>query len=194
MANKNNDPAKLAEYRDTIDELIESFIYKQRILREHYVYPNSEANKQNMLAAARLCHKYNMHPSTFVRVIYDSLSYKAKANFTTAQLQSDTAEQKIRAFLNSPDSELNNTNIDYKELWAQQLADARKFMSYGLSCKEVLMDATLNFYAWFRLLATPNRDEDIIFKFGKTARLEMDDRLLRFIREEGLDLERIPGR
>jgi hypothetical protein len=192
MANKGNNLAELSEYRSTIDELVESFTAKQRILREHYVYPASEANNVNMLSAAKLCHKYNMHPGTFMRVIYDSLPQAAKLNFNTKHLQSDNAEKKIVNFLNDPESELNNTNIDYRELWNQQLLDARKFMSYGSTCKEILMDATLNFYAWFRVLATPNRDEDIIRKFGKTARLEMNDVLLKFIREENLDLERIP--
>jgi hypothetical protein len=53
------------------------------------------------------------------------------------------------------------------------------------------MDSSLKFFAWFRILATPNRVPEIIDKYKRIAKKEMTSAILTFAKEQNLDLDRL---
>jgi hypothetical protein len=55
------------------------------------------------------------------------------------------------------------------------------------------MNSSLKFFAWFRILSTPDRYEPIISKYKHIAREELTQSIIDYARDAGLDIDRILG-
>jgi hypothetical protein len=95
----------------------------------------------------------------------------------------------------SPDDtyrvEITNATLSLEDVWKYQHELAMRYIKRGETTHSVLMDSSLKFFAWYRILSTPERDMEIIKKYKHIARKEMTNALREFIESEGLDIDRI---
>jgi hypothetical protein len=142
-----------------------------------------------------MCIDLGVSPDMFVQTIYDNLTGKAKDEFRVDCLQGKGARALFERLQASGDDsykvEITNFTEDYERIWAQQYDLVQRYLKTGDTIKAILMDSSLKFFAWFRILSTPDRDPEIIKKYKHIAKLELTQKLQEFIHQENLDITRL---
>ena len=177
-----------------VADLIFYYEEKKRLTVKGFKHRENQADKNYFIAAAKLCAKHELDPATYVQIMYDRLDPNKRAFFSPKCLQGVKVEYYIESNKDTGDSlkiELTNANIDPADLWRHQHELASLYIRRGESVESVLLDSSLKFFAWFRILATPNRVPAIIDKYKRIAKKEMTSKLLDFARSENLDLDRL---
>ena len=176
-----------------IDDLVFYYEEKKRLTVKNFKHRDTIADNEYFRRAAALCVEYELDAATFVQIMYDRMETKkeffspkclqgVKAKFFLEENKDDSASWKI---------EITNASLDPSQLWRYQHELATRYISRGESVESVLMDSSLKFFAWFRILATPDRVPEIISKYKHIAKKEMTSRLLEFARSENLDVDRL---
>lgn len=173
-----------------IDDLVYFFEEKKRLTNKNYRYIDSEENRKHFNRAAELCEELNMHPGVYVQNLYDDMG-KHKEYFSPKHLAGTSVKKRLTENPDDYKVEITNSTLDYEDVWKYQHELAMMYIKRGESTESVLMDSSLKFFAWFRILATPRKHPGIIKKYKHIAKKEMNPRLMEFIKKEKLDADRI---
>lgn len=176
-----------------LEDILFFFEEKKRISLKRYKYVSSEKYDKYLKEAALLCEELSLSAAEFVQHMYDRMHDK-KNFFSPMHLRGQGVREYIQGLGDNSltyETCTTNSTIDYADLWAQQLDLAMRFIRRGEPVEHVLIDSGLKFFAWFRILATPDRNEKIISKYKKIAKKELTPRLKEFIESEKLDTDRL---
>lgn len=181
--------------KQTREDILFYFEEKKRLTNRHYKYVPASKYDLYLDEAALLCDHFKQHAATYVHLMYDRLGGK-KEFFNPEHLRGKQVKFFLEETLDpennsSYEIEITNNNIEYSELWAQQHNLAMRYIEQGEDVESVLIDSGIKFFAWFRILATPNRCPAIIDKYKKIAKKEVTPGLLKFIQSENLDGDRL---
>lgn len=178
-----------------LEDLIHYFNEKKRLTIRNYVHRSSEKDEKAFATAAKLCKQYELDPGTYVQLIYDRFGVKP-AYFSPMCLQGT----KVVHFLEDRKKEDNsyiieetNASLTPEKIWNQQKSLAMIYINNGESTASVLMNSSLKFFAWFRILSTPDRYEPVIDKYKHIARKELTTSITEYAKSSGLDIDRILG-
>ena len=175
------------------ERLIEAFVDKKRASRRSYKYVHSPKNTVLFNKAAILCHELQINPAEYVQIIWDRMGDK-KEFFGPQHLQGEAIKHAIEEMKNSFDYykiEINNATLPYDDLWKYQHLLASNYINHGEDIHDVLMDSSIKFFAWFRILYTPEKDDEVIKKYRKIAKQEITKDFEEFAKKYELDLRRI---
>jgi hypothetical protein len=188
-------PEKQLPDPSIVEDLIHHYTIKRRITQSKYRYISTIETDKHIAEAALLCSKYRITPDRYVCIAYDNIGGK-KEYFNTSYLSGP----KMRKLLETETSpaaegeykvELTRANLSYMEIWEQQLDLASRLMRSGESLTSILMDPALKFYAWFRIMCTPDRIPDVVQRYKLIARKELNNKLKEFLTSQGMDVNRI---
>jgi len=174
------------------EDILGYYIEKKRLTNKKYLYIPADKYLENFAEATRICARHEMHPAKYVNVIYDNL--EKKEFFSPSHLCGAGAVKVVQKVLESGNDykvEITNATIDYVDVWQQQRNLAMLYVKHGESVESVLMDSSLKFFAWYRILSTPEKNMEIVNKYKRIARDELNRSLTEFIKAQGLDLDRI---
>lgn len=180
-----------------VEDLKYYYIDKKRLLNKNATFIETKKNQDYMEAAAKICDELNMTAAAYIQFMYDKMG-DLKAYFSPQHLQGDNAKKALRDKRekeeNSYQVEIDNSTIPYDLLWTQQNELARRYMKIGYTAEDILMDASLKFFAWYRILSTTDANSEVIRKYKSIANKELTPRLIEFIKEHNLELSRITGK
>jgi hypothetical protein len=176
-----------------IDDLVFYYEEKKRLTNKNFKYRDTPADRSYFQEAGELCEAHELDPATYVQLMYDRMETK-KEFFSPKCLQGVKAKYFLEEHKNNFDSwkiEITNASLDVSALWRYQHELATLYIRRGESVESVLIDSSLKFFAWFRILATPNRVPAIIDKYKNIAKKEMTSKIIEFAKSENLDLDRL---
>jgi hypothetical protein len=177
-----------------VDDIIFYYVEKKRLSIKNYNYTPLPKWDKYFEEAATLCDKYRLTPVMYVQKMYDRLGDK-KHFFTPEHMRGGNVEKMLENEQTSQDDkytiEITNSTLAPADIWRYQHELAMRYIKRGESVHSVLMDSSLKLFAWYRILSTPERDPEIIAKYKHIAKKEMTPVLLEFVKQEGLDVERI---
>jgi hypothetical protein len=176
-----------------LDDLVYEFINKKRLRIPKYDLPSTPASDAYFVEAARLCAHHDLHPAKYMDIMWEHMGEKMEF-FSPAHIRGAGAEKAIKEYFESGknrDIEITNANLDYSNLWEFHKHSVMQYMRMNIPIKDILIDSSLKFPAWFRILVTENRAPEIIDKFKRIARKELNNALLDFINTNNLDISRI---
>jgi hypothetical protein len=176
-----------------IDDILGYFIEKKRLLNKQYLHIEAEAAYEYLKEAAALCKQFELHPAKYVDILYERMA-KHKHFFKLSCLAGKEVKKYLTDELNNIDAykvEITNATLDYADVWRQQENLANAYTRRGEPIESVLADATIKFFGWFRILFTPQRDPEIVHRYKKIARKELNSALKAYIISKNLDLSRI---
>jgi len=177
-----------------VDDLIHHYTEKKRLTNKNFRYISTVKDDAYLREAGSLCVANHLDASTYVQMMYDRMG-EHKALFSPKHMQGTKVKHMLAeretSESNSTQVEINNANLAPADMWAFQHKLAMMYIRRGDTVESVLLDSSLKFFAWYRILATPNRVPEIIDKYKHIAKKEMTPRLNAFCKSENLDLERI---
>lgn len=191
MQSKERDPDK----QQLIDDLLGLFIDKKRLSNNRYQHLLSAADEKHLEKAAELCKNYELDAASYVQLMYDRMGGK-KQFFTLACLQGTKAQFYLEEAKQSAEGlkiEVTNASLDIAEVWRYQHELVMIYARNGDSIENILMDSGIKLFAWYRILASPERIPAVIKKYARIARKELNSKILDFIKSRNLDLDRIFG-
>ena len=109
--------------------------------------------------------------------------------FIAKQRHNHAAEMPERSVCGS--TLVTSETLSFERVWDQQKALLLNQVEQGRKMEDILLDSSMKFFAWFRILATTTRLPSVAKKYKKTAKLELTGRLREFIEERQLDIGRI---
>lgn len=178
-----------------IEDLIHYFNEKKRLSIRDYSHRCSQEDEKYFKEAAKLCKQYELDAATYVQVMYDRMG-DVKAHFAPMHLQGKKAEHLLLERKENNTGykiEVTNASLTPEDIWNQQMALARVYINNGESVADILKNSSLKFFAWFRILATPDRCEPVIEKYKNIARKELTRSIIEYANNSGLDIDRILG-
>jgi hypothetical protein len=175
-------------------ELIYYFEQKKRLTSKTYRYVSNIKWDKYFEEAAELCKKHALPAQVYMQRVYDRMENK-KEFFSPQHIRGSNVDK----YLSLPSVveeetyivEVTNDNLSYDSLWKQQHDMAMRYINRGESVESVLIDSSLKFFAWYRILSTPKAYPEIIKKYKHIAKKELNPRLRDFIEKEKLPIERI---
>ena len=179
--------------RELEEDLRYHFTQKKLIHNPDYTLRSSSAADDHMRTAAAVCADSKLSAGLYVQLVYDSLAGRQRF-FSTSDLCSKATDRLIASHLRGEAEwkvEITNASIPYEDVWKQQLTYAKAYMKLGYTIDEVLQDPTLKFFAWFRILSTPEVNLETMQQYKSIAQKELNPRLRKFAAENGLDLSRL---
>lgn len=145
--------------------------------------------------ALLLCEEYKLAPEDIVDLADEKLE-KSSERLSSFHLRGALVKKALNAEVaNSSRNSmlLTNDNISIEELWEGARRTVNIYTSNVRSTKDVLMDSSFKYFAWFRILVTEEPVPEIIEKYRHIALKELDYKVKKFIRKNGLDMSRITG-
>lgn len=176
----------------TIDDIIYYFSEKRRLHTNAYMYLHTEAGDKHIREAALLCEELQLAPSDYIQMIYDDLGTGQKY-FGPQHIRGTKVEHFFRDRGKNEvfKIELTRESLPYQDVWDHMFDLCMRQLRIGRSLEEVLLDSSIKLYAWFRILASPKKIPSVVEKYKHIARKEMNDRLKKYIKESGLDMDRL---
>jgi hypothetical protein len=145
--------------------------------------------------ALLLCEEYELAPEDIVDLADEKLE-KSSERLSSFHLRGALVKKALNAEVaNSSRNSmlLTNDNISIEELWEGARRTVNIYTSNVRSTKDVLIDSSFKYFAWFRILVTEEPVPEIIEKYRHIALKELDYKVKKFIRKNGLDMSRITG-
>jgi hypothetical protein len=176
-----------------IGDLVYEFVSKKRLVIPNYNYSPTYASDEHFKEAAILCEKFKLHPAKYIDIMWSRMGEKFSF-FSSSHIRGPGANNAIKEYFEAGGNyevEITYANLDYNAVWAFQKELVVQYSRTGATFKDILTNSSLKFPAWFRILATENREPDIVDKYKHIARKELSNALLDFIKENNLDLSRI---
>lgn len=180
-------------HEQEIDDLVYSFEQKKSIHIKNYRHYLSTNDIDTLVLAAIACKKYKVSPAAFVQTVYDRLG-KHKGDIRISHLSAKSVEKHFGGREEAVDElkiEITNSTLAYADIWQYQHELAMRYINNGETVESVLMDSSLKFFAWYRILSTPRPNYEIIHKYKHIAKEEWNSRLEKFAKSQGLDIGRI---
>jgi len=188
-------PEKQLPNPDIVADIIHHYTIKRKITQSKYRYVSTKETDYHIDKAALLCEKYEVTPDRYVSIAYDNLAGK-KTYFNTSYL----VGPKMRKLLEDETApaaegeykvELTRASLNYKDIWDQQLDLASRLTRNGEAIETLLLDPSVKFYAWFRIMCTPDRLPEVVNRYKLIARKELNNKLKDFLKSQEMDLSRI---
>lgn len=176
-----------------VEEIVHYFNEKKRLTIKGYLHKFSKADEKLFNDAALLCSKYELDPASFIEMLYERMGGK-KNFFNPSCLQGTAVDYFLKEQTSGENTykvEITNITIDPADIWEQQMQLAQLYMRKGENIEDILMNSSLKFFAWFRILCTPNRITAVIDKYVRIARKEINQKIIDFAKSAGLDIHRI---
>jgi len=151
------------------------------------------SQKRDFMEALSLSHENDLFPEDIVDMAIELLGRRSR-DLSSIHLRGEMMQKAILSEkwnIRTASMFVSDANQDYRGLWNHLLKTAKFFTDRGDSLGDLLLDRSMQFPAWFRILVTSAPDPLIIEKYRERAKLELNSRLRRFIRASGLDLDRI---
>ena len=160
-------------YEDLKNRLRASFIaYKRRKMPE---YRGGEALENALDPAARNCIQVKITPEDYCAALY-AVYGAVHEQFWPAQLTGTKARQIAEKYV------ANFERIAPDKLWAAQTGLMRQVLvSTQRPVEKLLLDHSLAFSPWFRIVATVEPNKDIIRKYGPEAKAQLTPELKAFL-------------
>ena len=175
-----------------IDQLIYEFITKC-----NYV-PNKALEKQlrkYVDGAVEVCKSMKVDPKTYIDAqVFFAPVLRGYQSLTPQQLCSKDSKNYVLEYI------AKQGNRDYKEEFITECRMLGSCLDSGWPERMALLNSTLDFSPWFRILICSTKDEEIIKKYGRLAAqvLNNDKGLVAYLKTikspegKGLDFTRIP--
>lgn len=177
-----------------VDDIVFYYEEKKRLSIKKYQHKPSEVDIAYFEQAAELCNEYELDAAAYVHMLFERMGNK-KEFFSPKCLQGTAVNHFLASRVTNPEDtykvEITNATLDPEELWEFQHELAMRYIKLGRSVESVLMDSSLKFFGWFRILATPNTVPEIVDKYKHIAKKEMTSKLQDFAKSQNLDLNRI---
>lgn len=181
-------------YKELMDDLIYYFVEKKRLSRRTYQYVSTITWDDYFREAAILCSQYEMTAAGYIQRMYDRMESK-KEFFTPEHIRGGNISKMLAQDKTNGEEtykvEITNSTLGYEDVWKYQHELAMRYIRRGETVESVLIDSSLKFFAWYRILSTPRPYPEIIKKYKHIAKKEMTGGLRKFAEQEGLDLERL---
>jgi hypothetical protein len=179
------DTVESAELNQFKQRLEENYAYLRSVIQPGYTYHASPAFDKAFVKASKFCMEKGITPEEYAQGLMSSLDYDRKNCFYPTLFGSSTGNTAVLQYR-------EEKSISFKDLYeCQKALLILQITKLGKTPKEVLLNPRLQFYAWFRTLATAKPDYDIINTYSETAREEMTPELVTFLKEQNLDVDRI---
>jgi hypothetical protein len=183
-----------APSQQTVDDLIYHFAYKKRLTNKNWEYTPTIKGEAYFREAAVLCDKHNMTPAEYIQIMYDRMGDR-KEFFSSEHIRGGNVQKVLEKVQTGEVTvytvEMTIHDLDFGDVWDQQRNLAMRYISRGESVESVLMDSSLKFFAWYRILSTPRPYMPVIEKYKHIAQKELTPALLEFVKREKLDIDRI---
>lgn len=180
--------------QQTVDDLIYQFAYKKRLTNKNWEYVPTIKGGAYFREAAVLCDKYELSPAEYMQIMYDRMGER-KEFFSSEHIRGGNVQKVLEQIKSGAREvykvEMTIHDLDYGDVWDQQHDLAMRYISRGESVESVLMDSSLKFFAWYRILSTPRMIPEVVEKYKHIAKKELTSALLEFVKKEGLDIDRI---
>ena len=204
IAQLERDAIKLHNYKDNLAEAIAA---KKKTINGGAV-GRGAANDKALSEAAEFGIAHNIEPFRYVQVVWDATvkNTRSQTYFNPKSLVSKEAKKAITDVAKEVEQNdawapplISTDSISYDAYWQYQLTlfDNIAKSHPNTSQEDILMDPTFKFFPWFRILATVEPNNRVITAYRKMALNDLNDRLLAFIKQNNLDLDRIlcdPGK
>ena len=181
------------EEPERLDRLKEYFKkVKQETLGENLYIP-TPLQELDFKEALSLCKKYDLAPEDIVDLAVELLG-KADVQLSTIHLRGALVKKAlVSEIVNDPKHArlVTSENLAISDVWQQQIYLLKTYTRNNESPEDVLLDASLKFYSWFRILVPETPIAALINKYRDIARRELDYKIKRYVRRIGLDLCRI---
>lgn len=175
-----NDP-ELCRLRD---DLVGEFESLRETIQRNYRYSPSFAGEKAFKLAALFCKEHGIHPGVYMIGAMEALN-GAREKFYIPYIGTKKANlaalERHQQNTTNPKDKLRLQ----KELLATQIIDLRR------PYLDVLLDPRLNFYAWFRVLASASPEIEVMKIYLEDARAEMTEDLCKYLSTQGLEIERL---
>jgi hypothetical protein len=165
---------------------------KQETLGED-TWISSVLQELDFKEALLLCKKYDLAPEDIVDLAVELLR-KADVQLSTIHLRGALVKKAlVSEIVNDPKYTglVTSENLAISDVWQQQIYLLKTYTRNNESPEDVLLDASLKFYSWFRILVPETPIAALINKYRDIARRELNYKIKKFVRRSGLDLSRI---
>jgi hypothetical protein len=153
----------------------------------------SKISRARLAEIKEICDSYNKTPFELVEFVFNSLG-KRKAYFNLYHLCDLNTHRLLtqeRTIKTERGSLVSSTTIPLQDLLRHLKTLLYSHCLSGAPEEEVLEDPSIDFPAWFRILATQKSNSRIISTYLEQAKKEVHGELLNFLKEENLPLTRI---
>lgn len=184
--------------RETLDfsmrgDIIDNYISKRRLTVKNYNYRSTIKDELYFDEATVLCSSLNMHPAEYVKLCYERMGENVEL-FRPKHLRGEALDVFFKKREGDPDSykiEVTNATLPCEDFWRYHMEVAMRQMKLGRTMEEVLLDSSIKFDAWFRILVSPKPIQSVIDKYRQAAKKELNNSLIEFAKKHKLALGRI---
>ena len=161
-------------------------------------YISTPIQEKDFRDALLLCEQFDLAAEDIVDLAVELLA-ESSTRLSSIHLRGILVEKALRAEIwNSMKNSALSTdeNLDIESIWIYYTGLFRIYTRNQESAEmleNALLDSSLKFAGWFRILFTPSPNSRIIDKYKHIAIKELNYKIKRFIRRKGLDLSRICG-
>lgn len=164
--------------------------YLQEEIKEHFMriqrdrspgYKPSIRLQAAIEKAAKICAELGATPRDYVEAQY---KFRGMEAFYPSLLHTYKAKENYKEHVSPDDNYARMIDVQKNYLRIE-------LVQIGRQVKNVLMDDKISFYPWFRICITKDPIPEVIAKYGKEAKAQMNPKLEGFLRSLGLDPQRI---
>lgn len=172
------------ELQQLKEDLVGEFEYLRGTVQRDYRYSPSLAGEKAFKQAALFCKEHKIHPGVYMIGAMEALK-GAREKFYIPYIGTKKANQAaLERHEQNATNPADRLNVQ-KEMLATQIIDLRRHYL------DVLLDPRLNFYAWFRVLASAAPEIEVMKIYLEDARNEMTENLRQYLSDQGLETERL---
>jgi hypothetical protein len=172
------------EIIEIASNIAREYEYMRGSVQEGYRYMPHKEGEKYLKKAAKFCKEHEIDPAIYILGAMQSLG-NARDKFYINYIGSPRANQ------GASDCAASN-QIPYERVLEQQVDLLRTHITrLKKPYLEVLLDPRLKFYAWFRILITECYEPEITKRYLHIAKLEMNKKLIVFLQEKNLPIDRI---
>ena len=199
LKNANNEDSKngksVESEKQSLLRIQTYFEAEKRKFISSYVYLPTRFQEEDFKDALKLCREYDLAPEDIVDLAVELL-VDNRSQVSSIHLRGPLVRNALLAEIvnNSRNTGLvTNDNIECDDIWKQLVSLVKLYIKNGEQQDDILLNSSLKLYGWFRILATEYPNQKVIDKYKHIANKELNYKIRRFIRKQGLDLSRICG-
>lgn len=173
-------------------DILDNFLLKKH-QASNGAFPLSIITCRNLEKAQEVCIAYAKSPAELVDLVFNNLGER-KNYFSLCHLSDSNAHRRLldqKKYRLETGSLVSFSTIAPEALLNHLYTLLKIYSNSGESEKSVLADSTIDFPAWFRIVATPIPNKEIISNYIEEAQKSVHGSLLDFLKSKGFDLSRI---
>lgn len=151
---------------------------------------NDPSKFKTFIKASQLCEALSCDPRLYIR----AQKMFNEGEFFVNKVCTERAEEFLQRY--REEVVLPNNLDDLFSMQVRYLTNALEFTNRSL--ENILLDNSIQFFPWFRIIITSEPNQKVIDAYGETAKNQMNERLKAFLQtkkyKDGrpFDLSRIP--